>query len=120
MSRPSRTKLQQLLDAFRHDRYPGGFPTGRDEDTVVKRLMSEFQDWCERHGLSSALKAAEEEAAILEAAAELEDDFGRLAAEGNARSVSARKADGTIERRWMLRSGRKAPPPVRPDKPDRN
>jgi hypothetical protein len=120
MSQPSRTKLQQLLDAFRRDRYSGEFPTAGDVDVVVKRLMSEFQDWCEQQGLSSALKEAEQDAAVLEAAAELEEDFGRLAAQGKARSVSVPKADGTIERRWILTSGLNAAPPLRPDTPDRN
>jgi hypothetical protein len=120
MGQQSRTTLQQLLDAFREARYPGAFPTARDEGALVKRLMSEFQDWCNQQGLSSALKDAEEEAAILDAAAELEDDFADLAAKGKARSVSVPKADGTIERRWILTSGVKAPPPLRPDTPDRN
>jgi hypothetical protein len=120
VSRQSRTKLQQLLDAFRHDRYSGEFPTARDADAVVKRLMSEVQDWCEQQGLSSALKEAQKEAAVLDAAAELEEDFGRLAAQGKARSISVPKADGTIERRWILTSGPKASPPLRPDTPDRN
>jgi hypothetical protein len=120
MSRQSKTKLELLLDAFRRNRYSGEFPTARDVDAVVKRLMSEFQDWCEQQSLSSALKEAEQEAAVLEAAAELEEDFGRLAAKGKARSVSVPKADGTIARRWILTSGLKAPPPLRPDTPDRN
>jgi hypothetical protein len=120
VSQPSSSKMQRLLDAFRHDRYPGGFPTARDVDAVVKRLMSEFRDWCGQQGLSSALKEAEQESAVLEAAAELEEDFGKLAAQGKARSVSVPKADGTIERRWILTSGLKAPPPLRPDTPDRN
>lgn len=115
MGQPSRTKLQQLLDAFRLARYPCGFPSARDAETLVKRLMSEFQDWCSQQGLSSALRDAEKEAEVLEAAAELEEDFSELAAEGKARSVSVPKADGTIERRWILTSGLKVPPPLRPD-----
>jgi hypothetical protein len=82
--------------------------------------MSEFQDWCEQQGLSSELKEAEQEAAVLEAAAELEEDFGRLAAQGRARSISVPKADGTIERRWILSVCLKALPPLRRDTPDRN
>jgi hypothetical protein len=97
-----KTDLQRLLDAFRHARYPDGFPPSRDEDALTKKLMSEFEDWCNQQGLASDLKKAEKEAAILEAADELEDAFGELAAEGKARSISIPKADGTIERRWSL------------------
>jgi hypothetical protein len=48
------------------------------------------------------LGKAEEEAALLEAAEELEDAFAELAAEGKARSICVPKADGTIELRWSL------------------
>jgi hypothetical protein len=61
-----------------------------------------MRDWCNRQGLAAVLEKAEEEAALLEAAEELEDAFAELAAEGKARSICVPKADGTIERRWTL------------------
>jgi hypothetical protein len=76
--------------------------------------MSEFRDWCSRQGLATALEKAEKEAALVEAAEELEDAFAELAAEGKARSVCVPKADGTIERRWSFTSKGKAAPPLRP------
>src|SRR5262249_45760758 len=120
MSQPARTKLQRLLDAFRQARYPGGFPTSRDADAIVRRLIAELESWCKPQGLSSALKEAEEEAEVLAAAAELEEGFGRLAAEGKARSICVKKADGTIERLWSLTSGMKAPPRLGSDTRERN
>jgi hypothetical protein len=107
MSQHARTKLQRLLNAFRHTRYPDGYPSNRNEDALAKRLMSEFRDWCNRQGLANALEEAEEEAALLEAADELEDAFAELAAEGKARSICVLKADGTIERRWSFTSKKK-------------
>lgn len=65
-------------------------------------LMSEFEDWCNQQGFASDLEKAEKEAALSEAAEELEDAFAELAAEGKARSISVPKADGTIERQWSL------------------
>jgi hypothetical protein len=84
--------LQRLLDAFRHARYPDGFPLSRDEDTLAKMLISEFQDWCNQQGLASYLEKAEKEAALSEAAEELEDAFAELAAQGKARSISFPRA----------------------------
>src|SRR3989442_7389195 len=92
MNQPANTKLQQLLDAFREVRYPGGYPTSRNEDALARRLMSEFKDWCSQQGLAAALEEAEKEAALLEAADELEDSFGELAAEGKARSICVPEA----------------------------
>jgi hypothetical protein len=102
MSQHAQTKLQRLLDAFQHARYPDGYPSGSNEDALAKRLMSEFRNWCHRQGLTGALEQAEKEASLLEAAEELEDAFARLAAEGKARSICVPRADGTIERRWSL------------------
>jgi hypothetical protein len=82
--------------------------------------MSEFKDWCNQQGLAAALKKAEKEAALLEAAEELEGAFARLAAEGRAQSICVAKADGTIERQWSFTSKEKAPPPLRPETRDRN
>jgi hypothetical protein len=80
------------------------YPSGSNEDALAKRLMSEFRDWCERQGLAAALEKAEDEAALLETAEQLEDAFAELAAEGKARSICVPKADGTIERRWSFTS----------------
>ena len=110
MNQRPKTGLQRLLDAFRHARYPDGFPRSRDEDALTKRLMSEFEDWCNQQGLASDLKKAEKEATILAAAEELEDAFAELAAKGKARSICVPRADGTIERRWWLVWKEKAPP----------
>jgi hypothetical protein len=107
MSHHAKTKLQRLLDAFRHSRYPDGYPSGRNEDALAKRLMSEFRDWCSQQGLDTALEKAEDEAALLEAAEELEDAFAELAAEGKAGSICVPRADGTIERRWSFTSKKK-------------
>jgi hypothetical protein len=120
MSYHAKTKLQRLLDAFRHSRYPDGYPSSGNEDALAKRLMSEFRDWCNRQGLATALEKAEEEAVVLEAAEELENGFAELAAEGKARSICVPKGDGTIERRWSLSSKGKASLPSRPEPPDRN
>jgi hypothetical protein len=120
MSQRAKTKLQRLLDAFRHARYPDGYPSSRNEDALAKRLMSEFRDWCNRQGLAVTLQKAEKEAALLEAAEELEDAFAELAAEGKARSICVPKADGTIERRWSFTSKERASPQPRPETPDRN
>jgi hypothetical protein len=120
MSHHAKTKLQRLLDAFQHARYPDGYPSSRNEDALANRLMSEFRKWCTRQGLATALKQAENEAALLVAAEELEDAFGELAAEGKARSICVAKADGTIERRWSLTSKGKASPRPRPRSRDRN
>jgi hypothetical protein len=120
MSQHAKTKLQRLFDAFRHTRYPDGYPSGRNEDALAKRLMSEFREWCNRQGLATALEKAEKEAALVEAAEELEDAFGELAAEGKARSICVPKADGTIERRWSFTSKEKAFPQLRPETRDRN
>jgi hypothetical protein len=119
ISQRAKTKLQRLPDAFRHARYPDGYPTGRNEDALARRLISEFRDWCNRQGLAIALEKAEEEAALLVAAEELEDAFAELAAEGKARSICVPKADGTIERRWSLTSKEKFSPPL-PEPQDRN
>ena len=102
MSQHSKIDLQQLLDAFRHARYPDGFPRSKDEDALTKKLMSEFEPWCNEQDLASDLKKAEKEAALSEAAEELEDAFAELAAEGKVRSISVPRADSTIERRWSL------------------
>jgi hypothetical protein len=120
MSQRAKTKLQRLLDTFRHARYPDGYPSSGNEDALAKRLMSESRDWCSRQGLATALEKAEEEATLLEAAEELEDAFAELAAEGKARSICVPRADGTIERRWSLTSKEKAPPQLRPETKDRN
>jgi hypothetical protein len=120
MSQHAKTKLQRLLDAFRHARYPDGYPSGRNEDALAKRLMSEFRDWCNRQGLSTALEKAQKEATLVEAAEELEDAFAELAAEGKARSICVPRADGTIERRWSFTSKEKAFPQLRPETRDRN
>jgi hypothetical protein len=85
-----------------------------------KRLMSEFRDWCNRRGLAGALEKAEEEAALLVAAGELEDAFAELAAEGKARSICVPKADGTIERRWTLASKEQACQQPQPETRDNN
>jgi hypothetical protein len=69
--------------------------------------------------LATALEKAEKEAALLEAADELEDAFGQLAVEGKARSICVPRADGTIERRWSLTSKGKASPKLRPETKDR-
>jgi hypothetical protein len=66
--------------------------------------VSEFREWCNQHGLASALEEAEKEAALLELAEKLEDELARLAAQGKARSICVPKADGTMERRWSLTS----------------
>jgi hypothetical protein len=115
-----KTDLQRLLDAFRHSRYPDGYPSGRNEDAFAKRLMSEFKDWCNKQGLATALKEAEKEAALLEAAEELEDAFGKLAAEGKARSICVLKADGTIERRWSLVTKKTTSSQARPKTQENN
>jgi len=120
MSQHAKTKLQRLLDAFRHSRYPDGYLSSRNEDALTKRLMSEFRDWCKRQGFATALEEAEEEAALLEAAEELEGAFAELAAEGKARSICVPKADGTIERRWSLTSKEKASPKKRVETQDNN
>ena len=120
MNQRPKTDLQRLLDAFHHARYPDGYPSGRNEDTLIKRLMSEFRDWCNRQGLATALEKAEEEAALLVAAEELEEAFAELAAEGKARSICVPKADGTIERRWSFTSKGKASPQLRPETQDSN
>jgi hypothetical protein len=120
MSKHAKTKLQRLLDAFWHARYPDGYPSSRNEDALAKRLMSEFKEWCNRQGLATALEKAEKEAAMLVAAEELEEAFSELAAEGKARSICVPKADGTIERRWSLTSKEKASPQLRPETNDRN
>ena len=104
MNEPGKTKQQRLLDAFRHARYPDGYPSGRNEDALAKRLMLEFRKWCNQQGLDTALEKAEEEAAVLDAAEELEDAFAELAAKGKARSIIVPRADGTIERRWSFTS----------------
>jgi hypothetical protein len=119
MSQHAKTKLQRLLDTFRHARYPDGYPSGRNVDALTKWLMSEFRDWCNQQGLATALEKAEKEAEMLEAAEELEDAFAELAAEGKARSICVPKADGTIERRWSLTSKGKASPSSRPETRDR-
>jgi len=120
MSQDAKTKLQRLLDAFREARYPSGYPTSRNEDTLARRLISEFKDWCNQQSLATALEEAEKEAALLEAAEELEDSFSELAAEGKAQSICVPRADGTIERRWSLTSKKKASPPLLPETRDRN
>ena len=120
MNQRTKTDLQRLLDAFRHARYPGGYPSGRDKDALAKRLMAEFRDWCSRQGLATALEKAEEEAALLEASEELENAFAELAAEGKARSICVPKADGTVERRWSLTSKESASPQPRPESQDKN
>ena len=120
LTQHAKTKLQRLLDAFQHARYPGGYPSGRNEDALAKRLMSEFRDWCNHQGLPTALETAEEEAALKVAAEELEDAFAELAAEGKARSICVPRADGTIERRWSFTSKEKASPQLRPETRDRN
>jgi hypothetical protein len=33
--------IPRLVVAFRHARYPDGYPSSRNEDTLAKRLMSE-------------------------------------------------------------------------------
>jgi hypothetical protein len=83
-------------------------------------LMSEFEDWCNQQSLASDLKKAEKEAALSEAAEELEDAFAELAAEGKARSISVPRADGTIERRWSLITKKKASPQSRPKTQENN
>jgi hypothetical protein len=120
MSQHSKTKLQGLLDAFRHSRYPDGYPSSRNEDALTKRLMSEFREWCNGQGLTTALEKAEEEAALLVAAEELEDAFAELAAEGKARSICVPKADGTIEQRWSFTSKGKASRQLRRETRDNN
>jgi hypothetical protein len=120
MSQLAKTKLQRLLDSFRHARYPDGYPSSKNEDALAKRLMSEFRDWCNQQGLATALEEAEKEVALLEAAEYLEDAFAELAAEGKARSICVPKADGTIERRWSLTSKGKASPRPRLESRDRN
>ena len=120
MSRNLKTDLQQLLDAFRHARYPDGFPPNEDEDVLAKRLISEFEDWCNQQGLAADLERAEKEAALSEAAEELEDAFAELAAQGKARSIIVPRADGTIERRWSLISKEQRSPQERPDTRDNN
>jgi len=114
VSQNAKNSLQRLLDAFRHARYPGGFPCSWDEDALTKMLMSEFEDWCNQQGLASDLEKAEKEATLSEAAEELEDAFADLAAKGKARSISVPKADGTIERRWSLVTKKKASTQSRP------
>ena len=114
MSQHAKNSLQRLLDAFRHARFPDGFPLSRDENTLAKMLMSEFQDWCNQQGLASHLEKAEKRGHTLEAAEELEDAFAELAAKGRARSISVPKADGTIERRWSLVTKKKASSQSRP------
>jgi hypothetical protein len=120
VSQNAKNSLQLLLDAFRHARYPDGFPLSRDEDTLAKMLMAEFQDWCNQQGLASVLDKAEKETALSEAAEELEDAFAELAAEGKARSISVPRADGTIERRWSLVTKKKAAPQARPKTQENN
>ncbi len=83
-------------------------------------LMSEFEDWCNQQGLASDLKKAEKEAALSEAAEELEDAFAELAAEGKARSISVPRADGTIERRWSLVTKKKSFSQSRPKTQENN
>jgi hypothetical protein len=113
MSQHAKTDLQRLLDVFRHARYPDGFPCSRNKDALTKRLMSEFQHWCTQQGLASDLEKAEKQAALLEAAEELEDAFAELAAQGKARSIGVPRADGTIERRWCLVRKKRARPDTR-------
>ncbi len=120
MSQYTKNSLQRLLDAFRHARYPDGFPLSRDEDSLAKMLMSEFEDWCNQQGLASHLEKAEKEAALLEAAEELEDAFVELAAQGKARSISFPRADGTIERRWSLVTKKKSSSRSRPKTHENN
>ena len=120
MSQRAKTRLQRLLDAFRHARYPDGYPSSRNQDALAKKLMSEFKEWCNRQGLAAALEKAEEEAALLVAAEKLEDAFAELASEGKARSICVPKADGTIERRWSLTSKGKASPRPRPEPGERS
>jgi hypothetical protein len=120
MSQYAKTDLQRLLDAFRHARYPDGVPHGRDEDALTKRLMSEFQEWCNQQGLASDLEKAEKEAALLEAAEELENAFAELAAEGKAQSICVPRADGTIERRWSFTSKEKPSREPRPGPREHN
>ena len=115
-----KSKLQRFFYAVRLCRYPDGYPSGRNQDALVKRLMSEFKEWCNRQGLATALEEAEKEAALLEAAEELEDGFAELASEGKAESICVPRADGTIERRWSLMSKAKASPRPRPGTRDRN
>jgi hypothetical protein len=115
MSQHSKTNLQRLLDAFRHARYPGGYPPTKNEDALAKKLIWEFREWCNQHGLATALEEAVREAALLEAAEELENAFAELAAQGKARSVSVPRADGTIERRWFIVPKQKAIPQSRPE-----
>ncbi len=119
MSQHAKTKLQRLLDAFQHARYPNGYPSSRNEDALAKRLMSEFKEWRNQQALAIALEEAEKEAAPLEAAEELEDAFAELAAEGKARSICVPKADGTIDRQRSLTSKEKVSPPL-PETRDRN
>src|SRR5260370_25496306 len=102
MSQNAKTKLQRLLDVFRHARYPDGYPSSKNEDALTKQLTSEFRDWCNRQGLATALEEAEKEVALLEAAEYLEDAFAELAAEGNSRSICVPTPDGPIARRWSL------------------
>ena len=120
VSQNAKNSLQRLLDAFRHARYPDGFPRSRDEDASTKRLMSEFEDWCNQQGLASDLEKAQKEAALSEAAEELEDAFAELAVKGKARSISIPKADGTIERRWSLVTKKKASSQLRPKTQENN
>jgi len=120
VSQNAKNSLQRLLDAFRHARYPDGFPRSRDEDASTKRLMSEFEDWCNQQGLASDLEKAQKEAALSEAAEELEDAFAELAAKGRARSISIPRADGTIERRWSLVTKKKASSQLRPKTQENN
>jgi hypothetical protein len=120
MSQQAKTKLERLLDAFRQARYPDGYPSSRNEDVLAKRVMSEFREWCNGQGWATALEEAEKEAALLEAAEELEDAFAGLAGEGKARSICVPRADGTIERRWSFTSKEKASPHLRPETRERN
>ena len=120
VSRNLKTDLFRLLDAFRRACYPDGFPLNEDEDALTKRLMTEFEDWCNQQGLAADLERAEEKAALMEAAEELDDAFAELAAQGKARSISVPRADGTIERRWSFISKEQRSPQKRLDKHDNN
>ena len=120
MSRNLKTDLLRLLDAFRNVRYPDGFPFNEDEDALTKRLKAEFKDWCHQQGLAADLERAEKEAALMEAAEELDDAFAELAAQGKAQSISVPRPNGTIERRWSFISKEKRSPQKPLDTYDNN
>jgi len=113
-------QLVAIAEGFDMTNPHGRDPASRNEGALATRLMSEFKDWCNQQGLAATLEEAEKEAALLEAADELEDSFGELAAEGKAQSICVPKADGTIERRWSLTSKEKTPPQLQPDTWDCN